>query len=317
VAARVFAQAVVVGALVVSMTTPALAAGPGHGGGGGGGGGGGTGSSLAGNDVSYPQCGAALPSATAFAIVGVNGGLANDLNPCLGPSSSYPSYGQSELYWATEHSTGATTQPRVSLYVNTADPGNEYNGVAIADWPTDNSGGGTDPYGTCATVTITTNSGTATAGANSTACAWQYGYNMATQDASWLTSAADAINGLESGVTIASAPGSYRWWLDVETANSWQTGTSGVAMNLAVLEGMADVLASPAYGVGAYSTSSQWDQITGGTPATSPLYGTSDWVPGARTQSGAISNCAQSSFTGGTVMLTQWTSHSLDYDHAC
>ena len=85
--------------LVLAGTAGRAAAAPpaGHGGHGGPGGGTGTGTSTpsAGNDVSYPQCGSTLPGAPAFGIVGVNGGLANDLNPCLGPSSSYPSYGQS------------------------------------------------------------------------------------------------------------------------------------------------------------------------------------------------------------------------------
>jgi hypothetical protein len=40
----------------------------------------------------------AFPASPAFGIVAVNGGLANELNPCLGPSSAYPSYQQAELY---------------------------------------------------------------------------------------------------------------------------------------------------------------------------------------------------------------------------
>jgi hypothetical protein len=88
-----------------------------------------------GNDVSYPQCGKTFPSRPAFGIVGVNGGLANDLNPCLGPSSAYRSYKQSELYWAVSAATGSTAQPKASLYLNTADPGNLYNGKPVADWP--------------------------------------------------------------------------------------------------------------------------------------------------------------------------------------
>jgi peptidoglycan/LPS O-acetylase OafA/YrhL len=36
---------------------------------------------LAGNDVSYPQCGQALPSGQAFGIVAVNEGLPNNTNP--------------------------------------------------------------------------------------------------------------------------------------------------------------------------------------------------------------------------------------------
>ena len=37
-----------------------------------------------GADVSYPQCGGALPFGQAFGVVGVNGGRASSRNPCLG-----------------------------------------------------------------------------------------------------------------------------------------------------------------------------------------------------------------------------------------
>ena len=271
---------------------------------------------LSGNDVSYPQCGKTLPSGQAFGVVGVNGGLANDLNPCLGPSSAYPSYSRTELYWAVTTSTGASTQPKASLYVNTADPGNVYNGTPIADWPAS----GTTPYGTCATTTVTTPSGTYTVGQNSQACAWQYGYDKAAQDAAWLNGAASAIDAQGPAVSVSGAASAYPWWLDVETVNTWQTGTAGQAMNVADLQGMAAALTSAgASVVGAYSTATQWNQITGGTTtaAAGSLYGMPDWIPGARTLSAATSNCKLSSFTGGRVTLTQWVAKATDYDHAC
>jgi hypothetical protein len=104
------------------------------------------------------------------------------------------SYTQSELYWAVATATGAT--PPASLYVNTADPGNVYNGAVIADRPV--SSISSDPYaqgvGGCMTTTYTNSSGTYTVGETSPACAWQYGYNRAAQDAKWLSSAAAAID---------------------------------------------------------------------------------------------------------------------------
>jgi hypothetical protein len=277
-----------------------------------GGGGGSGGPAATGLDVSYVQCAASLPTSTAFAIVGVNGGLANNLNPCLGPSSSYPSYTQSELYWALTATAGGTGRSNVQLYVNTADPGNLYNGNPIADWPTS----GNTPYGACTTTTVRGGSQTYVVGANSDACAWMYGYNMAAQDASWLTSAADALNAQESTVIAPDTSASYPWWLDVETANSWQTDTT---MNVADLQGMIAALrAAGATSVGVYSTSTQWSSIAGGTSTTAAgsLYGVPNWIPGATTQAGAASNCNLPSFTGGAVTLTQWTG-TLDNDYAC
>ncbi len=295
--------------LAAGVVSPAWAARPG-----GGGGGGGSSSPPSGNDVSYPQCGSTLPSSPSFAIVGVNGGLANDLNSCFGPSPAYPSYTQSELYWATASATGVTTQPKVGLYVNTADPGNEYNGTPIGDWPTTSLG--SDPAGSCTSTTIVTSSGqSATVGEDSPACAWQYGYNMASQDMTWLVDAAGAINHQESTTAISSNTSQYSWWLDVETANSWQSGVNGQAMNAADLQGMYDALTSvtPTTKVGIYSTSSQWSSIVANDfPLALP-----DWIPGARTESGAVSNCSLSPFSGGPVAITQWTSHSLDSDYAC
>ncbi|HET9733369.1 MAG TPA: hypothetical protein VFP54_11905 [Acidimicrobiales bacterium] len=299
-------------ALVVGSAAPALAARPaGHGGGGGGGGGGGT-ATPTGNDVSYPQCGSSLPAGPAFGIVGVNDGLANTLNPCLGPSSSYPSYTESELYWAVASATGGTSQPRASLYVNTADPGDVYNGTVIADWPTS----GSTPYGSCNTTTVTLASGAYSVGEDSDACAWQYGYDKAAQDAAWLSSAAAAIDNQSPPVAVAGTASSYPWWLDVETANTWQSDTT---MNVADLQGMiAGLQAAGATTVGAYSTSSQWNSITGGTSSGSgSLYRIPDWIPGARSLSAAQANCTQPSFTGGTVALAQWFSRPCHSDLAC
>ncbi|WP_337587578.1 hypothetical protein [Crystallibacter crystallopoietes] len=82
----------------------------------------GGGDDLLGNDISWPQCNKALPEGQAFGIVGVNGGLANNTNPCFAE----------QLDWA-EQSTGGTGQPLVALYVNTANPGH-----AGTWWPVSN-----------------------------------------------------------------------------------------------------------------------------------------------------------------------------------
>ncbi len=262
-----------------------------------------------GNDISYPQCGGKFPTGQAFGIVGVNGGLANDPNPCLGPPSTYP-YTASELYWAVATSTGASApaQPKAQLYLNTADPGN-----GVADWPST----GSTPYGSCGPLKGQK------VGADSTACAWEYGSLRATQDVAWLGQAASAINGQSPPTTVSGLAASYPWWLDVETANSWQSGTSGQAMNVADLQGMIAALQSAgATSVGVYSTSSQWDQVTGAPSAPAPadgpaLSGLPDWIPGARRLAQAQANCTLASFTTGTVALTQWFGHPFDGDYSC
>ncbi|MHB1525082.1 MAG: hypothetical protein ACYCZN_02170 [Candidatus Dormibacteria bacterium] len=296
-------------ALLLLSATPALAAKPaGKGNNSPSSHGGGT-STPTGNDISWPQCGGTFPSGQAFGIVGVNDGLANNLNPCLGPDGGGAS--TSELYWAQTTSSGAAnqqggSQPMASLYVNTADPGN-----TVSDWPSS----GTNPDGTCS-PTVSGSS----IGQNSNACAWQYGYNKAVQDGTWLTQAATAVNTAlakaGSSSTLPTSPSSYPWWLDVETANSWQSGTNGLAMNGADIQGMLAGLGSfGSTSIGIYSTSYQWGQIVG-SPSATTFPTLPDWIPGARKLSEAESNCSLTGFTG-PVAVTQWFGHPYDGDYAC
>jgi hypothetical protein len=240
-----------------------------------------------GNDVSYPQCGKALPSGQAFGIVGVNDGLANTTNPCF----------RDELAWATR-SVGGTTQPRAALYVNTANPGH-----LGSWWPTSNNyPAATDPvpnpYGDCT-------------GGDDAACAFVYGYAKAYDD------------GTSRGVPT---PASYFWWYDVETTNSWGTNTAANRADLeGMTYYFTQVL--HVVGVGIYSTTSQWTTIVGsvGTATDTTAAGTSastlnnlpSWIAGARTLTGARANCTSTPLTGGAVTVTQYVSKALDYDYAC
>ena len=247
-----------------------------------GGGGTATDTVLTGNDVSWPQCSThkSLHGGQAFGIVGVNGGLANTTNPCFAQ----------ELSWATA-SKGGTSQPKASLYVNTANPGDIT--PAVADWPKDNIDVLTgavdqDPYGSCT-------------GANDTACAWQYGYNMAN---------------LDFNTRGVASPSTYTWYLDVETGNSW---TNSTAKNVADLEGMTAYFSGVGGAkVGLYSTSYQWQQIAGTVSSTSSLAGLPSWLPGASSLSSAQANCKLPGLTvGSQVVLTQFVSRQTDYDVSC
>jgi hypothetical protein len=93
-------------------------------------------------DVSYPQCGKALPGSVTGGIVGVNNGIVFSANPCLA----------TEWAWARNATTYAP-----AFYANTANPGPAYS----SHWPT----GQVSPQ-TCD-------------GTNSAACSYDYGWNAA------------------------------------------------------------------------------------------------------------------------------------------
>jgi hypothetical protein len=238
-----------------------------------------------GYDVSYPQCGDELPGEPAFAVVGVNGGLATRPNPCLAE----------QLAWAAEQATGeVAAQPRLQLYVNTANPGQVRD--LVTTWPSR----GRSPYGRCE-------------GDNSRACSWRYGWERAavTVREFFVPAAEDA--------GVDPDPGAYTWWLDVETTNTWQTGSAPArARNRAALEGMAARLAGSGAEVGLYSTGHQWRRIAGRVPEGSPLHHLGSWLAGSTSLAGARATCRRDPLAdGGRVVLTQYVVGGLDHDHSC
>jgi hypothetical protein len=237
-----------------------------------------------GYDVSYPQCGKSLPSARAFAIIGVNGGLATKTNPCLA----------TQLSWAWGSNGSVTSQPKAQVYLNTANPGEVRSQVTT--WPTS----GETPYGPCD-------------GANSAACSWQYGWERASNSVlSFFTPAAQAAR-------VESDPGRYTWWLDVETTNTWQKGSADArARNRATLEGMTAYLVSRGARVGLYSTGQQWTQIVGSVPSSSNLAGLPSWLAGSTSLSDARRDCRNAALVPDSrVTLTQYIVNGFDRNHAC
>jgi hypothetical protein len=260
-------------------------------------------STVAGNDISYPQCGTRYPAGQAFGIVGVNDGLANNDSPCFA----------SEFAWA-QGSPGLPTQPPASVYVNTGNP----SGAGPVWWPTSNTfydaSDGTDSNTAFAGSTQVGVPVPAAYGAcaadNDAGCSYVYGWAKAYEDFN------------HRGVP---SPSSQHWWFDVETTNSWETPGSAYptayTSNIADLKGMADYFTSRGAAVGIYSTGYQWGQITGGTIALGsgdPFAGIPNWVAGA-TSSTAAAYCGSSyAFTySSKVTLTQYVSRRLDYDHSC
>jgi hypothetical protein len=191
----------------------------------------------------------------------------------------------SEYQWTLGSSS--TTRPKASLYLNTANPGP----VKSSHWPT----GATAPK--------------ACDGTWSANCSYDYGWNAA-QD-----SFGDAIAAVGQ-TAAASSP----WWLDVETANSWNS--SDLATNRADIQGARDYLQTVrgVASVGIYSTAAQWNQITGATSPSSsvnaPFAATPNWVAGASSATSAPTYCTNT-FTGGRVTYVQYLAGGFDADYAC
>jgi hypothetical protein len=237
-----------------------------------------------GYDVSYPQCDDDLPRNFAFGVVGVNGGTATRANACL----------TDQLRWADRASGTMAAQPATQLYLNTANPGELR--TQVSTWPTS----GATPYGNCT-------------GDNDTACSWQYGWERVRHSVTTFFGPAAA------SAEVDASPAEYTWWLDVETTNTWQSGSAdALARNRATLEGMTAYLVSRGGRVGVYSTHEQWDRIAGTVGSGSVLAGRPSWLAGATTLTGARSNCAKSPLVpGGRVTLTQYVVKDLDRNHSC
>lgn len=256
--------------------------------------GGGTTTTPLGIDISWPQCGKRLPNDPAFVVVGVNGGLATTTNPCLAD----------QLRYANTKATGAiASQPKVQLYVNTANPG----GIGTESWPSDNI----DPNGNISPTPY----GEICDNSDSLACAYQYGWNRAVEDISIRFLPAATLSGVNSN------PANYIWWLDVELDNTWKEGqtTFDYQSNVAVLEGMTDYFESKGIEVGLYATAYQWGIITGNSIAPeSSLTGQKNWRPGGASLSTAKEACKAAPLTaGGSVIMTQYISKGIDYNYTC
>jgi hypothetical protein len=129
--------------------------------------------------------------------------------------------------------------------------------------------------------------------------AWAVGCSEAERDVSYATNQGVSAN-------------PQMWWLDVETANSWSS--TDLSLNRYTIQGLiTELRALSTAPVGIYSTSAQWQTITGGYQP--PVDGT--WIAtGQRTLKRAHSYCTASSFTGAPIWLVQYVA-TYDHDVAC
>ena len=232
-----------------------------------------------GYDASYPQCSGSFPSNPLFGIVGVNGGLANNANRCLG----------GELRWARgTPGQKRPAQPPLSLYIDTGNPGAHH----VADWP----GGGTTPaYGSCN-------------GKLTDACSYIYGERRAAHSFQLVAALDPEAAGTAPwwlDVELqASWAGTYR--LNIAALqgfvaglrNAGATGPIGIYSTSAQWKDIT--------GLTAQTTPAAFDD---------PL---PDWVAGTRvTLAQARQNCTDGGFTGVAPTLAQYRVGPLDADLRC
>jgi hypothetical protein len=104
----------------------------------------------------------------------------------------------------------------------------------------------------------------------------------------------------------------HRFWIDVEFGNTWSDDAN---INRHALQGMVDAAGSyvGAQNVGIYSYPFQWGVITNHWQNGSPA-----WVAtGSSQKAAAVQACNQPSFTGGPVLMAQYTIAGQDQNIIC
>jgi len=202
--------------------------------------------------------------------------------------------------FATEYEWAKRRPAAPGVYINTGNPAPRSDFY----WP---ASGSRDPA-RCRDATSTRDPG----------CSYDYGWHAAAK----ALAVADRVDpGLRNRT----------WWLDVETANSWNgDGTA----NAADLQGAVDLLRSKGVArVGLYSTAYQWRTITGGyTASSAPTYRAawrSAFLPRYRLETlplwiattgdlAAAKAACSTTFTGAPAQLVQYVDGSgIDANYVC
>jgi hypothetical protein len=237
------------------------------------------GSPSTGYDASYPQCSGSYPSSPLFGIVGVDGGLANNANPCL----------SGELRWARgAPGQKRPEQPAVSLYIDTGNPGEHH----VADWP---SGGTAPSYGSCN-------------GLLTDACSYLYGEQRAARSYR-LVATLDAV-------TAETAPWWLDVELGASWAGTYQLNIAALQGFIAGLRNSGATAPIGIYSTGAQWK--DITGLTAQTTTTAFRRRLPDWVAGTKaTLAEARHNCTAGGFTGASPTLAQYRIGLLDADVRC
>ncbi len=232
----------------------------------------------AGYDVSYPQCSGSYPTNVLFGIVGVNGGLAHNANPCL----------SGELRWA--HSAPGQKrpkQPSLSLYIDTGNPGPH-----ISEWP---KVGRAPIYGACN-------------GLLTNACSYIYGVQRAAYSYR-LVAAQDPA-------TAETAPWWLDVETALSWASTYQLNIAALQGYVAGLHDAGATGPVGVYSTGAQWK--DITGLTAQTTPTAFRRRLPDWIAGTQPAlAAARQNCRTDGFTGATPTLAQYQIGAFDADLRC
>jgi hypothetical protein len=234
-------------------------------------------SAPAGYDASYPQCSASYPTNVLFGIVGVNGGLAHNANPCLG----------GELRWARgAPGQKRPKQPPLSLYIDTGNPG-----AHVSVWP---KRGAAPGYGACN-------------GLLTNACSYLYGVQRAAY--SYRLAAA------QDPAAAKTAPWWLDVELDLSWAGTYQLNIAALQGYIAGLHDAGATGPIGIYSTATQwkdITGLTAQTTPGAFRGLLP-----DWVAGTEALTEARQNCTSGGFTGVAPTLAQYQVGQFDADLRC
>lgn len=230
-----------------------------------------------GYDASYPQCSGSYPSNVLFAVVGVDGGLAHNANPCL----------SGELSWARDApGQKRPKQPPLSLYIDTGNPG-----AHVSQWPK----GGTAPvYGACN-------------GLLTNACSYIYGAQRAAYSYR-LVAAHDPV-------AAQTAPWWLDVELALSWAGTYQLNIAALHGYIAGVRHAGATGQIGIYSTSAQWR--EITGLTAQTTPTTFSGQLRDWVAGTGALVQARQNCLSGGFTGVAPTLAQYQIGGFDADLRC
>jgi hypothetical protein len=232
-----------------------------------------------GYDVSYPQCSKSLPPNPLFGIVGVNGGFANNANPCI----------RTQMHWGgASPGQDHPKQPPLSLYIDTGNPGAHH----VADWP---SGGTAPGHGACN-------------GLLTDACSYIYGEQRA-----------EYSYRIVAALDPAAARTVPWWLDVELTATWAGTYELNIAALQGFIAGLQNAGATGPIGIYSTSQQwKDITGLTAQTTATALDARLADWLAGTRTTlAQARQNCNDGGFTGEAPTLAQYRSGPFDANVRC